>query len=144
MQTMTSDTLLKKNLRDQIAEMETVLAIRKRMLALLQEDTEDEEPVRPRTRVWLLREYLKTFHPEGIAIGDVPTALREMGFITKETQSTTNWLRQQKPQYAFFVVEKGWVRLRHDLRHIDEQYGYSVDMQRADHIADDRQPESQK
>jgi len=122
MQIETSNMILKKNLQAQIAAFEEGLAIRKRMLALLQEGEGIEQPIRPRIKPWLLREYLEQFHPDGIALDEVPNALRDMGFMTKEKSPTTNWLRQLKPQLDFFVVADGWVKLRDNLPQLDEKY----------------------
>lgn len=94
------------------------------MLALLR-GSEKERLIRPKTKCWLLREYLERFHPEGIPIKNVPTALKEMGYISREIQPTTNWLRQPKPQQDFFLVEKGWVKVRPDIAQLDEKLGYT-------------------
>ena len=118
---------LKKNLQAEIAALERVLVTRRRMLGLICDSSENEKPMRPKTKVWLLRDSLEKYHPEGIALRQVPNVLKEIGFITKEASATTNWLRQPKPHTDFFIVKDGWVKLRDNLRELDEKYGYTTE-----------------
>src|SRR5579863_9946674 len=126
MELSTADELLKKQLRNQLAELEKAAASRRRMLALLEKNDGKQTASRPRTRAWLLREYLERYRPEGIPIRDVPTALKEMGYLSRESQPTTNWLRQPKLHLDFFSVSDGWVKLRQDLAQVDAKYGYDL------------------
>lgn len=122
-----SNEKLKQDLRIQIKEYELALAARKQMLQMLGDTGEERVPVRPRTRAWLLRSYLENSSPGGIAIHAVPRVLSEMGFLSKEKIPTTNWLRQLKPEWQFFVIKQGWVSLRDDLAEIDKKYQHGAE-----------------
>ena len=92
---------------DLLAELDKVRASK---AALVGSGASNSAKAVVKSRAKLLRDYLAS-HPEGIPVKQVPKVLSALGHISKSAIPATNWLYQQPPGRAFFVINHGIVKL---------------------------------
>jgi hypothetical protein len=96
-----------KQLRCEEAELLHQLCEVRKALEILSDEPPAPKSPFPPTRRELLEEYLLN-HPEGTPVKDLPLLLRTLGFVSRATNDTSNWIYQCGGD---FVVEHGILKL---------------------------------